>query len=418
MKKILKFLRILLLSSLGVLFVIYIGFRIKEYFVGNNYVEYLKNNKTKISTQNGSIKFKELLPELYSKNIILLGEIHEVEASQKIDFSLFKHLNKNNNTNIYLAEMDLAQAYYLNKFIQGITDLDLKTILKKWVVYIGRYNKDYYEKWDNFKKYYSSIPDKQKFEIKGVEQITDFELLYKLLNQELNSYKIKIPIKKRELIEWGKNELPKIIKINQDEMELDKINLLNNIYFNLAKYDLKTSRDEQMYQNFKRYYIDNEWENKKIYGCFGFYHTLAGEKNTFAGKLKHNELSLKENIVSMNILYLNSHLTVLNENLPKFLRDKGKYTRFSFSYDNMLTMYIVGIEDFKRVTKKNSINLFKLDSDNSPYKKSRRGFKNFSILPIWNGIKMKNKKTVATDYIQYVFIVRNADWSEPFDDDK
>ena len=415
MKKILKITIVLLLSIFGVIIIAYSTFRIKEYFIGNKYVEYLRNNTITISTNNSPIKFENLNPEFYSNNIFLTGEIHEVESSQKIDFSLFKHLNQKINVKIYLAEMDIAQAYYMNKFIQNSTDLDLKTILNKWVVYIGRYNKDYYEKWNNYKKLYSSIPDERKFKIVGIERISDFELLHKLLFEKLSAFKVKIPSKKNNLILWGVNELPNIIYTYNNSLELEDIELLNDIHFNLAEYNSDENRDERMFQNFKHYYLDNNWGNKKLYGCFGFFHTLGGETNTFAGKLNNSEqLSLKDKIISMNGIYVDSYLTVLSESLPELMKDNGKFTRFRFSYDNMLTMYIVGIEDFKRATSENSISLLRLNGENSPYKKSLRGTDNFRILPLWDGIKIRNKNSVTTDYIQYVFFVRDADWSEPF----
>src|SRR5699024_8991670 len=95
---------------------------------------------------------------------------------------------------------------------------------------------------------------------------------------------------------------------------------------------------------------------KSLYGCFGLYHTLQGLEKTFAGKIKKSELGIGSKMISINPIYLNSHLTVLSSYLPWFIADDTEYTRLSISQDNMFDNYIIGIQDFKRVGNKNSIN--------------------------------------------------------------
>ena len=121
-----------------------------------------------------------------------------------------------------------------------------------------------------------------------------------------------------------------------------------------------------MYDNFLRYYEQNDWESKKIYGCFGLYHSLQGIDNTLGGRIKTNSF-LSGNMVSLITLYNHSHLTVPSQGLPDYLADNNTYTRLPYSNGNIFLGYIKGIEDFKRVSAKNSINLFKLDGANSPY---------------------------------------------------
>jgi len=415
MKRIIKRIGKLILLIVLIVFLIYFCFRVKEYFVGNRYVKYLKNNTETIETGQPLV-FESLDENFYKNNLFLVGEIHEVASSQQIDFSIFKQLHEKINVKTYIAEMDIAQSYYLNKYIQDSTDLDLEIILKEWVVYIGRYNKDYYDKWDKFKDYYLQLLENEKFEIVGIERISDFELLRKLLIERLHVINITIP-QSDKLIEWGVHEFPGIIVQLEGNIPDNDLVFLKNIQFNLKHYETIKNRDEWMYENFKRNFKQRNWIDKKLYGCFGFYHTLGGLNTTFAGRLRKNkQIAVHDQFVSMNGLYIDSYLTVPSEGLPSLLRDKGTFTRFNFSYDNMLTMYIVGIEDFKRVTPKNSISLIKLNGENSPYLNSLRGTANFSLLPLWQGIDFKDKNSVTTDYVQYVFFVRNADWSKPFTD--
>jgi hypothetical protein len=141
------------------------------------------------------------------------------------------------------------------------------------------------------------------------------------------------------------------------------------------------------------------------------YHTLQGTDHSLAGRIKAENF-LNGNLVSLVALYTDSHLTLPSQGLPSYIADKGSYTKLSFSYDNLFLVYVKGIEDFKRASDKNSINLFKLDALNSPYNKSNRGLRNFSILNLFGGIPIAENK-MTTDYVQYLFYVNGADWVQP-----
>ncbi len=95
------------------------------------------------------------------------------------------------------------------------------------------------------------------------------------------------------------------------------------------------------------------------------------------------------------------------------MQDKGEeYTRFKYSQDNRLFMYIKGVADYKRVTKPNTISLLKLDAQGSPYLHSTRGTRVKKLITIWNAFDIIDG-TSTTDYAQYLFFVRNADWIKP-----
>ena len=171
-----------------------------------------------------------------------------------------------------------------------------------------------------------------------------------------------------------------------------------------------------MHENFKRYYTQKQWKNENIYGGFGFAHTLQAYDYTIAGRIKNDKtLPYFDKMVSMNALYVDSRLTVDSRALPKFMQDKGqKFTRFKYSQDNRLFMYVKGIADYKKVTEPNTISLIKLDTKDSPYITSTRGTKVKKLITIWDGYDII-EGTSTTDYAQYVFFVRNADWIQPDD---
>ncbi|AWV97107.1 hypothetical protein [Arcticibacterium luteifluviistationis] len=380
----------------------------------SKYVKYLKKN-TEVRLLSDSLHFNSLTKDFYKNKLFLVGEIHEVETSPRIDLAMFNQINQHTNVDIYLAEMDIVQGYYLQKYLEGSNELSLKEILKNWAVYIGSISEQYRNKWVKMRTYYESLPDDSKFKLIGIDKIANFDLVRKILLEKLPvQYHTAIPTDDEELIAWSDSTLSSILALNELAVEPNDISLLKNIQFNLSNYPKIRSRDEFMYTNFKRYYTQNEWNNKTIYGGFGFAHTLQAYNYTLAGRIKKDSLLPYSNkMVSMNALYVDSRLTVQSLVLPKFLQDKGEpFTRFKFSYDNRLFMYIKGIADYKKVTKPNTISLIKLDAKDSPYSYSARGTKTKSLIHIWDGFDIIDG-TSTTDYAQYIFFVRNADWIKP-----
>src|SRR5699024_287481 len=240
------------------------------------------------------------------------------------DVAMFKHLHEKKDIRIYLAEMDIAQSYYLNEYLEQSS--------KNWIVNIGQISKIYRnEKWGKLKKYYENLTADKKFQVIGIDVIRDYKLLHTLLNQKL-LYQYEIPKDKDGLIQWGILNLPEILS-EHAYAEEDRL-LLNDITFILTNMKESNTRDEFMFRQFKYYYQQKNWSDKSLYGCFGVYHTLQGLEKTFAGKIKKSELGIGSKMISINPIYLNSHLTVLSSYLPWFIADDTEYTRLSISQDN------------------------------------------------------------------------------------
>lgn len=295
------------------------------------YVNYLKTNVEIVDMQD-SLQFESLNTDFYNNDLFFVGEIHEVETSPRIDFAMFTQLKEKVNIEYYLAEMDIAQAYYLQKYIEGSNKLELKDILKNWVIYIGSISEQYRNKWVKLREYYAQLPEKSKFQIVGLDKIADYSLLRKLIQENIpEQFLTELPKDNSKWSVWSSENLDKII--NSGVLDNNKIALLKDIQFNITNNSKIISRDKYMFENFKRYYLEKEWKNKKIYGGFGFAHTLQAYDYTLAGRIKKDTLlPYKNKMVSMNALYVDSRLTVQSVALPRFLQDKGKdFTRFKFS---------------------------------------------------------------------------------------
>ena len=380
----------------------------------SKYVNYLKE-QTEVVKMTDSLQFNSLNEDFYKNKLFLVGEVHEVETSPRIDFALFTQLNEKIKVDIYLAEMDIAQGYYLEEYLKGSNEIELRNILKEWPVYIGSISEQYRNKWKKMRTYYAQLPENSKFKLVGIDRIADFELIRRLLKEKLpKKYHNQIHSENDSLIPWSKNELNKILEKEKSQLDRNTLNLLKNIEYNISNYRKTRNRDIFMHQNFKRLHAQNQWSNKNIYGGFGFSHTLQAYSNTFAGLIKKDTtLPYTAKMVSLNTLYVDSKLTVDSRALPKFMQDKGKaFTKFKYSQDNRLFMYIKGIADYKKVTEPNTISLLKLDAQGSPYLTSTRGTKVKKLITIWEAYDIIDG-TYTTDYAQYLLFVRNADWIQP-----
>ncbi|GGG97594.1 hypothetical protein GCM10011416_14520 [Polaribacter pacificus] len=396
------------------LFILATSFLLLASCSSSRYVNYLKAH-TEVVQMTDSLEFTSLDKDFYNNKLFLVGEVHEVETSPRIDFAMFTQLNEKIKIDTYLTEMDIAQAYYLQEYLKGSNKVELKNILKNWPVYIGSISKQYRNKWVKLRAYYSQLPENSKFKLVGIDRLADFDLVRKLLKAKLpNNYHKEILLDNDSLISWSKQRLNSILENEKSNFDIATMDLLRNIEYNLTTYNQTRNRDTFMYQNFKRLYTQNQWKGKNIYGGFGFSHTLQAYSYTFAGRIKKDStLPYTNTMVSLNTLYVDSRLTVDSKALPKFMQDKGKeFTRFKYSQDSRLFMYIKGIADYKKVTKPNSISLLKLDAEGSPYLNSTRGAKVKKLITIWDAYELL-EGTSTTDYAQYVFFVRNADWIEP-----
>lgn len=378
------------------------------------YVTYLKDH-TEVVKMADSLQFNSLDNDFYSNKLFLVGEVHEVATSPRIDFAMFTQLHEKVNIDTYIAEMDIVQGYYLQKYIEGSDELTLKEILNKWFVGIGSISQQYRNKWKQMRAYYATLSDTSTFELIGIDRINDFDLVRKLLKEKLpQKYHKEIPADTDALIAWSKNTLKIILTSEQSDFKSEDLSLLKNIQFNLSNLSEIRSRDKFMHENVKRYYAKNQQKNPTIYGNFGFAHTLQAYQYTLAGRIKKDTtMPYFDKMISMNALYVDSRLTVESNHLPKFMQDKGKkFTRFKYSQDNRLFMYIKGIADYKNVTEPNTISLMKLNAKESPYLNSTRGTKVKKLIKIWDAFDIL-EGTSTTDYAQYIFFVRNADWIQP-----
>lgn len=345
MKKILKFLKYAVLFVITVILisVLYI-FISNKIFIGGKDTAFTDYLSKNKEQLTDKIDGKLFDSDFYNSQVILLGEVHGYADNQKVDEYFLKFLNKKTGVKYYVAEMDSTNSHKLNLFLHGSTK-DQK-LLKEVVVAIQ----------------------------KRIPQQSSKELLEK----------------------WNS-----IYDYNQTLKDSLKISVIG-IDTDFNDNSRKISRDSAMIVNFKNSIKKLNIEHEKFYGLFGFYHVLQHsiqkDGKPFAERLKNSGFKTSS-IVSYTLdseMYLPKN--------PQFPTPEDQKIDW-INADGPL-MLVKGINDFKDYVQPNSITLFKLNAQNSPYKNSD---KLISIKSRMFGESFTPQtKTNTLDYFQYMVLLKNS----------
>ncbi len=412
-KKALILLAKIILGIILLIILAYYSFLGWEYITGGKYVDYLNNNKETVGIDD-SFSYELMENDLAQNKLILVGEIHGFEEPTKFDIHFFKHLYNNFGVRTYFAELDYSQAIKMNEYFKTGNEDFLKAALENWVVIQGRNNKDYFDKYRAFHQFYQELPEDDKFIFMGVDKMQDWNLLTEYINQLSEIENTLSPIVYNE--ETGISQLKERARLLIAKVDSNSHFELNHILKNIQYKEEKTFRENVLFQNFYDLYKEKGLSNEKVYGYFGLAHVFQYRLNgnhPLASQIRLSDLGLENDMLSMNFLFVDSYNAMKSNMLPEGMRDEGKYTRMKITSDNLLFMYIYGIQDFKRTTPENHKSIIKMNAANSPYSNSGRLSTMYQILPVTDLFEMTDK---GKPYTQYTIFVRNSDWAKPMDD--
>jgi hypothetical protein len=172
---------------------------------------------------------------------------------------------------------------------------------------------------------------------------------------------------------------------------------------NVAYLDSDLPRDSLMLRNLTALTGRLGLANEKMYGLWGYYHTLQAPLRIgvpFAALIKQSNLPFHDKIVSLNILSLGSDMMI-----PPGFKPQPAGGKVGYFNSNGPFVFVDGIKDLKAVTEENSLTIFKLDEPGSPYRQSQKlaRVKTWvakSFIPLGNA--------VTTDLFQYAVLVRDS----------
>ena len=402
------------------------GLKTKEHFAGKKYVEYWQSNPNLYESvnQNQSFNFKIFERSAFENDLILYGEFHGTKETIKIDFQFIEYLNRKVGMKTHIAEIDFSQAYFLNEYLKDGNDSIIQYVLNSWLIKHGHNNKDYNDKWRKIYQLNKAKTDSNlHIKVLGIDKIQDFGITQHHLSNLFKKLNVahKIPTDEKEIIKWANEELSLIInKIKSDSINQKWIDDVLFIQKNIVTFE-KQSREDFMINNFTDLYKRYNLEGEKIYGYFGGAHVLQKEinaKRDFGNLIVKSNLPLSKRTYSITSRYLDSYMSAPSEYLPPLIKDDAEHTKMSNTCDNMALLYHYGINDLKSVTKENSNTFFDINTLNSPYKNSLRLIDNMGLYSLLAGMKVTDKESVTTDYVQAIILIRNSDWAEPLNSGK
>ena len=321
-----------------------------------SHMDYLSLNKEVLDKNN--MTFNGFDSVFYTNNVFILSENHGYEDVQNIDYQLFINFNKKMGLRFYIAEMDSLRAGRLNEFLRNPTPntVLLKSIIKDIGLRIPQQSsQQLYDKWLRLHQYNAQLKDSAKIEVLGLDQNFD-----------------------------------------------DKLS--------------KISRDSSMLMNFKAIVEKRGLQQAKFYGLFGYYHGMQsgiGERNSypFAAKLKRQTVYPQfQKIQTLTCLTVESEMY-----LPPFegmpTPPDKKTSQFNVDGPVLLTK---GIKDLKALTTPNSMTIFHLNNQNTPYKNSQR-LAGIKVNVLGDEVLPNNEKQVTTDFYQYVILMRGSKSLSPIE---
>ncbi len=373
-------------------------------------------------------------PAFYQNQLFLLGETHGFQKAQEVDFALLRHLNRRVGVRYYVAEVDMSQAYFLNQYLKTGDDSTLMRVFRQWIRETAQWaNRDFYRKIQRIRALNQTLPANRQIQFLGIDRIQERTLVAEHLVGLLTGKKLSAITRLR--VDSLRNLL--IVK-NPDSLRANlALRWLTDLDANLSGYQktigtatvadlrhllqnvayLKTirGREKTIVANFTAFYHLMNLHTEKLYGFWGFFHILQAAPTdgslSMATMLRRSELPVHDKIVSLACQYVGSKMMTPTAFLPAFWQEPGRtYSRVDkFNNDGpMLTT--AGIEAMKAATQPNTLTLIRLvgtPAGEQPFQITHSPF-----MPKEQQINFDPIRP-ATDYFQYIILIRNSDATEP-----
>ena len=374
----------------------------------------------------------------YQNQLFLVGESHGVQKPQELDFAFFKHLNERAGVRYYVAEVDFVKAHYLNEYLKTGNDSTLMRVFNSWIRQQAQWaNRDFVRKIQRIRAWNQTLPANRTVQFMGIDAVHDKSLTAAYLTEKLRGKKLSPAA--RLLTD---SLLVRLTSSRPDSLAakaaLDWLNAaqtnptdyrkvlgtdfepVQHVIMNVSYLKTIPSRENTIVRNFKALYDRLNLRNQKLYGFWGYWHVLQAPTvcdksgrcvHPMATQLRESDLPLHDRIVSITCSYVDCKNMVPTMFLPAMMQQAGKrYVGIdAFNNDGQM-MHSGGIELLKTASRANTLTLFKLAGSEYGATPIKMTYSNF--MPLGQQLQYEPTRP-ATDYFQYVVLVRNSDMTEP-----
>lgn len=386
---------------------------------------YLKKNMEGIDL-GSSPAFQIFDSGFYQNQVFLLGETHGYQIPQELDFAMLKHLNATAGVRYYLAEIDYCQAWFLNKYLRSGDESFLQTVFEPWINQAQWGSKEFYNKIKKIRTLNASLPADRKVQFLGVDKIQSVPTVKAFLREfltevnyqstpgsqidSLRAYLLGEAAPREAIGRVAGKVLEDMEKKEAFYRELlgEHCTSFRHFIQNVAYLDSEVPRDSLMLSNLIFLTNQSGLAREKMYGLWGYYHTLQAPLRIgvpFAALIKQSDLPFNNKVVSLNILSLGSDMMI-----PPGFKPQPPAGKVGYFNNNGPFVFVEGIKDLKALTDKNSVTIFKLNNENSPYRHSQR----LARVKTWVARSFIPADDAATtDLFQYVVLVRDSEALTP-----
>lgn len=393
---------------------------------GQSKKEYLKDNRFDLTSSEFEFPQKNF-------NIIGFGAFHGSAKTYDAEIKLIQNLKKQNLIDYYIPETNYSQAFFFQQYLETGNEELLKELTLAFQSIVGQEGTvETLEHWKRLRQLNQTYP-KDQIKVIGCDAISEYRFSIKhilILTDKVQNWELKSELKSKfdnneinfstrsketaELLNEFINDYEKYKGIYSDQIT-DTIgfnHILKNIKYN---FDREKHREEIIFDNYVYLKSVLDLENKKQFFKYGFMHVEKQREDNFPYFFTR---IIEQNVYDRNnVITIMGYLTKSKVLWDKIYDKQGNYETFTiekgYGIGDYWKEYFKGIGKLKR-TKLSDITLFKLNSENSPYKKGTDLIEVKLLLKKSNGKSLKGKPT--TDFIDYAILISNSENQIPLEE--
>ncbi len=319
--------------------------------------------------------------DFYDKSLILMGEIHGIAAAQTLDLALLTHLSENTWLCGYVAELDPAQAWAFNHFLNTGDDRHANTVFDAWAANDAQWgNREFRAKLDGIRDLNATLPAEDEIRFIGVDRIQDRALA--------ESLREAAPIDVRPQIDAA-----------------------------LARAEAVTARYPIIMENMQAV-ADAAPTGCTYYGFWGFFHavkaTVTPDLEPMAKRLNADGGAFAGAVGTITLSYVMSEMLVPSATAGPLAQEGADMSPIPFSEDTAYLYYTRGIGEAVKAADRvhggggpvfqggaPRATLFRLAGDDSPYAPGVKRFHRTSgyLEMLVGSVEMVKGEGPRSDYV-------------------
>jgi hypothetical protein len=373
----------------------------------------------------------------YRNHVFLLGETHGVQRVQELDFALLRHLNQRAGVRHYLAEVDCAQAHYLNQYLRTGDEATLNQVFAGWLRAQAVWgNADFAEKVRQIRHLNQRLPARRRIRFVGIDGVQDPALFAAYLTELGAAGRAALPPAvaagldsvRRALRTPGSSAAGLALRMQQDLRAAAAVSrqALGATGYAQLQYALTNvgyartlpDREAQLFANYQAALDLWQLHHEKLYGLWGLGHVLQrpalGGYVDWAARLHASTLPGHDKMVSILCTYSGCRMMTASATLPAGWQTPNQpFTACDkYNHDGPLVV-LPGLGPLLAATQPNTTTLVRLDAPGTAAHRLPVQLRYAPGLPASQQLRL-DPNLPATAYVQYLLLVRDSPATQPF----